>query len=125
MHNRQALTLRNIWTCFKDYDLWPLYNLGFLFGIPANPVGQYLTLSFRGLGFNVLQTNLLAIPHTVLGVITMLVITGMSELANNRSFVAMAEDAWMLPCFIALVTLPDPISPWAYFAISTILLAYP
>ena len=125
MHNRQALTIKDIWHCVKDYDMWPIYLLGLLFGIPAGPVGQYLTLSFRGLGFNVIQTNLLAIPQTVLGALTMLGVTAISELVNNRSFVAMAEDAWLIPCFIALITLPDPINPWVYFAIATVLLAYP
>lgn len=114
-----------IWKCSKDYDMWPLYALGLLFGIPKYPVSQYLTLSFRDLGFNVIQSNLLSIPWIVGSSITMLLITAFSELVNNRSFVAMAEDAWLLPCFIALITLSDPISGWAYFAISTVLLSFP
>ena len=125
MHNRQGITVRQIWKCILDYDMWPLYALGLLFGIPKYPVGQYLTLSFRGLGFNVIQTNLLSIPNTIGSAITMIGITAISELVNNRSFVAMTEDAWLLPCFIALVALPDPISPWAYFAIATVLLSFP
>ncbi|SPO03708.1 related to nicotinamide mononucleotide permease [Cephalotrichum gorgonifer] len=125
MHNRQGLSVRQIWECAKDYDMWPLYALGLLFGLPKYPVNQYLTLSFRGLGFNVIETNLLAIPNIVGSSITMLLITAVSELANNRSFVAMAEDAWLLPCFVALLVLPDPIQPWAYFAIATVLLSFP
>jgi hypothetical protein len=84
-----------------------------------------LTLSFRALGFNVIQTNLLAIPWIVCSCITMLLITTLSELVNNRSFVSMAEDAWLLPCFVALIALPDPIGPWVYFAIATVLLSFP
>ncbi|CAH0045457.1 unnamed protein product [Clonostachys solani] len=125
MYNRQGLSVRQIWECAKDYDMWPLYALGLLFGLPKYPVDQYLTLSFRSLGFNVIHTNLLSIPYIVGSSITMLLITGLSELVNNRSFVAMAEDAWLLPCFIALIALPDPISAWAYFAISTVLLSFP
>ncbi|KAH8901697.1 major facilitator superfamily transporter [Thozetella sp. PMI_491] len=125
MFNRQGLSLKQIWECTKDYDMWPLYALGLLFGIPKYPVGQYLTLSFRGLGFNVIQTNLLSIPNVVGSSITMLLITAISELVNNRSFVSMAEDAWLLPCFAALLAMPDPISPWAYFAIATVLLSFP
>jgi hypothetical protein len=125
MHNRQGLTVGQIWKCAKDYTMWPLYLLGLLFGLPKYPVGQYLTLSFRALGFNVIETNLLAIPETVGGSITMLLITAFSELVSNRGFVSMAQDAWLLPCFIALITLPDPIGAWAYFAIATVLLSAP
>ncbi|KAI1384939.1 major facilitator superfamily transporter [Hypoxylon trugodes] len=125
MYNRQGLSVRQIWECSKDYDMWPLYALGLLFGIPKYPVGQYLTISFRSLGFNVIQTNLLTIPNVVASSITMLIITAVSELVNNRSFVSMAEDAWLLPCFAALIALGDPISPWVYFAIATVLLSFP
>lgn len=125
MYNRQGLSVGQIWKCSKDFDMWPLYALGLLFGIPKYPVTQYLTLSFRDLGFNVIQSNLLSIPYIVGSSITMLLITAFSELVNNRSFVAMAEDAWLLPCFVALIALPDPISGWAYFAIATVLLSFP
>lgn len=124
MHNRQALSLREIWKCMKDYDMWPLYILGLLFGLPKYPVSQYLTLSFRGLGFSVIVTNLLTIPHAVGSMITNFGITALSELVDNRSFVAMAEDAWLLPCLIALVAVPS-FTPWGYFAISTVLLSFP
>ena len=103
MYNRQGLTVGQIWKCSKDYDMWPLFALGLLFGIPKYPVSQYLTLSFRDLGFNVIQSNLLSIPYIVGSSIMMLLITAFSELVNNRSFVSMAEDAWLLPCFAALI----------------------
>ncbi|KAF1959709.1 major facilitator superfamily transporter [Byssothecium circinans] len=125
MYNRQGLSVRQIWECSKDYDMWPLYALGLLFGIPKYPVNQYLTLSLRDLGFNVIQSNLLAIPWIVGSSFTMLIITATSELVNNRSFVSMAEDAWLLPCFAALLALKGPISGWAYFAIATVLLSFP
>ncbi|KAK1528238.1 major facilitator superfamily transporter [Colletotrichum paranaense] len=124
MYNRQGLSVKQIWECSKDYDMWPLYALGLLFGLPKYPVNQYLTLSLRDLKFNVIQTNLLSIPWIIGSSITMLAITAASELCNNRSFVAMAEDAWLLPCFIALIVIANP-SPWAYFAIATVLLSFP
>lgn len=105
--------------------MWPLYALGLLFGLPKYPVSQYLTISFRRLGFNVIHTNLLSIPNVIGSSITMLLITALSELIDNRSFVSMAEDFWLLPCFVALIALPDPIGPWVYFAIATVLLSFP
>lgn len=125
MFNRQGLSIKQIWESVKDYDMWPLYALGLLFGLPKYPVDQYLTLSFRSLGFTVVETNLLTIPSTIGYCLSMLIITAVSELVNNRSIVSMAEDAWLLPCFVALIALPDPIGPWAYFAIATVLLSFP
>ncbi|OXG09714.1 hypothetical protein C367_07061, partial [Cryptococcus neoformans Ze90-1] len=125
MHNRQPLTIRMIYNCLKDYDMYPLYALGLLFGIPKYPVGNYLTLSFRELGFSTVKTNLLSIPYSVAGMFTQFTITAISELINNRSFVASMEDVWLLPCFIALVCLKDPVNPWSYFALETVLLSYP
>jgi hypothetical protein len=125
MYNRQGLSVKQIWHCTKDYDMWPLYALGLLFGLPKYPVDQYLTISFRDLGFNVIEANLLSIPYIAASCVTMFIITAVSELLNNRSFVAMAEDAWLLPCFAALIAMPDPIGPWAYFAIATVLLSFP
>ncbi|KAL4929333.1 major facilitator superfamily domain-containing protein [Aspergillus undulatus] len=108
MYNRQGLSVRQIWE-----------------GRKTTIFDQYLTISFRQLGFNVIQTNLLKTPNIVGSSITMLLITAFSELINNRSFVAMAEDFWLLPCFAALLALPDPIGPWVYFAIATVLLSFP
>ncbi|KAI0173086.1 MFS general substrate transporter [Hypoxylon sp. FL1284] len=125
MFNRQGLSIRQIWECTKDYDMWPSYVLGLLFGLPKYPINQYLTISFRNLGFNVIQTNLLSIPYIVGSSVMILVITAVSELVDNRSFVSMAEDAWLLPCFVALIALPDPINSWVYFAIATVLLSFP
>jgi hypothetical protein len=78
MYNRQGLSVRQIWECAKDY-MWPLYALGLLFGLAKYPINQYLTLSFRSLGFNVIQTNLLSIPWIVGSCITMLLVTAFSS----------------------------------------------
>jgi hypothetical protein len=62
------------------------------FGIPAVPLGQYLQLSFRQLGFNTTEANLLSIPNQVLTIINLVIITVVSELVGNRSFIAMSEN---------------------------------
>lgn len=124
MHNREPLTIRMILKSLGDYDMYPLYLIGLLFGIPGYPVSNYLTLSFRGLGFNVVETNLLTIPSTAWSILNLFVITMVSELVNNRSFTASVENIWMLPNFIALIVMNNPTS-WQYFAVSTVLLAYP
>lgn len=48
MHNRQGLTLRQMYKSAADWQLWPLYLLGFTFGMPDYPVSSYLTIQLRG-----------------------------------------------------------------------------
>ncbi|TDL21999.1 allantoate permease [Rickenella mellea] len=125
MHNREGLTLKRLWTAVCDYDLWPLYILGLTFGIPIGPPATYLTLSLRNLGFRTFQTNLLTIPSTFLGILTMFAITFISESVHDRSFVAMAEDLWVLPFLVAIYSLPANPNPWIYYGLATALLSYP
>ncbi|KAF6757620.1 allantoate permease [Ephemerocybe angulata] len=125
MHNRQALTPRKLWRALCDYDLWPLYIIGLMFGIPTSPPAQYLTLSLRNLGFNTFETNLLTIPSAVGTIITMWVIALVSETVHDRAYVSMLEDVWCLPFLIALRALPDKPDPWVFYALATVLLSYP
>ncbi|KAG9311672.1 allantoate permease [Chiua virens] len=103
MHNREGLSLKRLWTAVCDYDLWPVYLIGLMFGIPNSPPSTYLTLLLRDAGFTTFQTNLLTIPSQALGIITMFAITLVSESVNERAIVAMMEDLWTLPFLVALV----------------------
>ncbi|KAI6016943.1 allantoate permease [Pisolithus microcarpus] len=125
MHNREGLSLRRLWTAICDYDLWPLYILGLTSGIPDGPPSTYLTLLLRDIGFNTFQTNLLTIPYQVLGIITMFLITLLSEHVGERTFVAMLENLWTLPFLVALYALPSEPNQWVFFVIVTGLLSYP
>ncbi|GAA5888267.1 hypothetical protein JCM5296_000255 [Sporobolomyces johnsonii] len=125
MHNRQALTPALLWTSLKDYDMYPMYLIGILFGIPSYPVLNYFQLSMKRLGFSTVMSNLLSVPNTVISIILLIFITVLSEVVNSRTWVAILENVWFLPFFIALRTLPDPISPWTYFVIATLLLGFP
>ena len=42
-------------------------------------------------------------------------ITFVSEVVNERSFVAMAEDLWTLPFLVAIYCLPAKPNQWVYF----------
>ncbi|KAF9444379.1 allantoate permease [Macrolepiota fuliginosa MF-IS2] len=125
MHNREGLTPKRIWQSLCDYDLWPLYILGLLFGMPSAPPAQYLTLSLKKLGFDTFSTNLLTIPSTVGRIINMLIVTVLSEVINQRTYLSMTESVWLLPFIIALYTLPEFPRPWTFYALSTLLLSYP
>ncbi|WVQ67207.1 uncharacterized protein L199_005402 [Kwoniella botswanensis] len=124
MHNRQALPVKTIFRCMGDYQMYPLYLIGILFGIGGYPVQQYFQLSMKQLGFTTLQSNLLSIPNIVWSIINIVGITVISEVVNSRAWVCMAEDLWMLPNYIALLAIPNP-GAWTYFAISTVLLSFP
>ncbi|KAJ9092913.1 hypothetical protein QFC21_006625 [Naganishia friedmannii] len=125
MHNRQALPIKTIFKCIGDFDMIPMYLIGILFGIGSYPVQQYFQLSMKQLGFSTLQSNLLSIPNAAISIVNLLIITVVSEIVDNRAFVCMAENLWMLPNYIALLTLPNPITGWTYFAVSTVLLGLP
>ncbi|EED17183.1 pantothenate transporter, putative [Talaromyces stipitatus ATCC 10500] len=126
MHNRMAITPKRLWLSLTDYDLWPIYALGLIAYVPQGPVAYYLTLSLRHIGFNAFQTNLLTIPATVAGIITLLGITWLSERFRERTFISMMQSIWTLPCIIALRFWPGELQgPWGTFALITVLLSYP
>jgi hypothetical protein len=74
-----------------DWHLWPIYIIGVLMWIPVTPVGYYLQLSYRQLGFSTIQANLLAVPYGVLSIINLIIIAIISELFDNRSFTGMIQ----------------------------------
>lgn len=145
MHNREAITPRRLWTALREYDLWPMYAIGAIAFIPQGPVGAYLTLTLRSLGFDPFTTNLLTIPsvyppmsyflisrvlltcfQTVLHIVNLLVVTRLSERYNERTFFAMLQNVWTLPCLIALRFWPGVIEDaWGTYVLITVLLAYP
>lgn len=86
-----------------------------MFGIPIAPVSTYLTLSLRQLGFSTFETNLLTIPSTFIGTLTMYGVSLLSEFVNDRTIVSMLEDLWALPFLVAIYCLPANPGPWMYY----------
>lgn len=126
MHNRQALSLKQIWQSLMDYDLWPLYLLGLIFNIPKGTAAPYLTLNLKQLGFSTFDTNLLTIPYSVIHIIFLLLITWYSERVNDRLWVALLLPIYSLP-FLALMRWwsGSGIKPWPTWAITTLFLGGP
>ncbi|KAI1064407.1 hypothetical protein LB506_007727 [Fusarium annulatum] len=126
MHNRQPITPKLLWASLKDYDLWPIYAIGLTFLIPATPPAQYFTLTLRGLGFNVLVTNLLTIPHTILSIGGLLLISYLAEKWGERSLLGLAVQIWKLPFMIYLYVVDmSTVNRWVSFAVLTLLLGSP
>ncbi|KHE84203.1 MFS general substrate transporter [Neurospora crassa] len=126
MHNREPITPRLLWQSLKDFDLWPIYILGLVFQMPMAPIGQYLTLTLRGLHFDTFQANLLTIPYTVIHMITMLGITYLGEIFNELTLIAASGQIWALPFLIYLNSVDTAgVNRWVIYAVTTLLLGYP
>ena len=125
MHNRQALSPTALWASLRDYDMWPIYLLGLSWLIPNNPITQYLTLQLKAVGFGTFETNLLTIPAYVLFILQLLFWTWVSEKTDQRFLVGLTSQIWALPILIALETIPAQTSPWAKWALSTLLVGEP
>ncbi|CAL1713640.1 unnamed protein product [Somion occarium] len=125
MHNREGLQIKKIWQVIRDWRIWPIYILGLVHLIPVSPPQTYLTLSLRNLGFDTTQANLLSIPSTVLGIITLLIFCYLSEIADSRVGICVLLQFWALPLLIALYTFDETTSQWVYFAVVTLITAFP
>ncbi|TLD04435.1 uncharacterized protein PgNI_11982 [Pyricularia grisea] len=125
MHNRQGLTLKLLWKALSDYDLWPIYLMGFTVLMPLRPINAYFTLNLRNLGFTTLQTNLLTVPAHTIFVFQLIFWSWVSERIKNRFLVVSFSFVWMLPLFIALAVLPRDASAWGRYAITILIVGYP
>lgn len=62
----------------------------------------------------------------MLHIITLLILTRISEWLNQRAYVAVWQNIWTLPCIIALRFWPGVIdNAWGTYALITVLLSYP
>jgi hypothetical protein len=125
MHNRQGISLGLFWKALCDYDLWPVYLIGFTWGTPFQPVAAYLTLTLRSLGFGTFETNLLVIPGSVLTLLQLLFWTWYSEKINSRFFVILISQIWALPLLIALEVIPGNSNPWVKYTLSMLMVGFP
>lgn len=125
MHNREGLSLRDLWDSFCDYDLWPLYILGLTMFIAPGTISTYFTLSLRDLGFSTFHTNLLTIPSQLLTIINILIITWLQNRNQQRLLTASLKGWWLLVLFIALVCVPESINKWAKWALLSLIVGYP
>ncbi|KAK9244604.1 major facilitator superfamily domain-containing protein [Lipomyces tetrasporus] len=125
MHNRQALNFRMLWDSICDFDLWPIYLIGLVFGMPSSPVGTYLTLTFRGLGFTTLQTTLLVLPQQVLSLFTLLAITYLAQRTNQLSYMGILAQLLHLAFMIPLRLFSESTNRWVRYAIVSLYLASP
>ncbi|EJT82296.1 hypothetical protein GGTG_02270 [Gaeumannomyces tritici R3-111a-1] len=102
MHNRQPVTPSLLWKCICDYDLWPLYAFALTALIAYVPVGQYLPLNLRAMGFSVFQTNLLIIPTRVIAACTTVALMYFAERMGQTVVPTIISQLWTVPPLIWL-----------------------
>lgn len=126
MHNRQAVGLRLLWQALKDYDMWPIYLLGFTWTIPNQCATAYLTLILRSLNFDAFQTNLLTVPAYTLFILQLIFWTWVSEKINNRFLIVMICQIYILPLLVGLETLPAGSGfAWSRYVLNMMLVGFP
>ncbi|KAL0068518.1 hypothetical protein AAF712_004232 [Marasmius tenuissimus] len=114
-----------IWKALQDWRLWPIYALGLVHMMPVGPPQTYLTLSLRNLGFDTTESNLLSIPSTVIGAMTMIATAYLSEIIDSRVLATIVLQLWALPLLVALYTFNRETSQWVYFAVVTLITGFP
>ncbi|KAK9235027.1 major facilitator superfamily domain-containing protein [Lipomyces kononenkoae] len=125
MHNRQPISWHKLWLSISDYDLWPIYIIGFTFFMSTSPIGTYLSLTLRSIGFSTFQTTLMGLPNQVGGLLTMLLVTYSSQRFNERNIHGILAQLWVLPNLIALRSFGLNSNKWSKYAVTTILLSAP
>ncbi|WPK27115.1 hypothetical protein PUMCH_004488 [Australozyma saopauloensis] len=126
MNNRQPLTLKQVWRSLCDYDLWPVYIIGLVAYVPTATIQPYMTLTMKSLGFSTFTVNLLFIPQAVGHIITLLLVTWVSERLNERSLVSLSLPLFTIPGMAAVRFWPGSMKqPWPTFALVTIVLSAP
>jgi nitrate/nitrite transporter NarK len=73
--------------------------------IPVGPPQTYLTLSLRSLKFSTTEANLLSIPSVVIGIITILFTSFLSEAINSRVLATVVLQLWALPLLVSFFCL--------------------
>ncbi|KAG2350918.1 MFS general substrate transporter [Suillus weaverae] len=125
MHNREGLTIRMIWSAVCDWRMWPIYVLGITQMIPVGPPQTYLTLSLKNLGFTTTQSNLLTLPSTICGLLTLLLTSYLSEFVHSRVGACLVLQIWALPLLVVLRSFGRSTNQWDYFVVVTLITGFP
>ena len=125
-NNRQPVSFREVLTCLLDYDMWPIYVVRVFTDITNAPIKNYFTLTLRNFGYSTFETNLLNIPQSIISIITMIVMTYVSEIIDSRALLMTACPIWVLSCLIPIRFWPGAQKDvWGTYALLTIVLGAP
>ena len=125
MHNRQAVSVKQFFQALSDYDIWPLLLVSLTFQFPQFPMSNYVNLILRGLKFSRNETIYLNIPIEVFNAITMITISFVSEIFNERAIICIIPQIWMLIPIAIEYARADSILAWGKYAIIFVVLSNP
>ncbi|AAW42552.2 transporter, putative [Cryptococcus deneoformans JEC21] len=125
MHNREGLSLKDVWRSVSDFDMWPLYAIGLIAFIVPTTISAYFTLTLKALDFTTFQTNLLTIPSNVLFILMNLGVSFLSKRLKERLMVTTVQPFWHLTFLIVIVALPDDANRWVKWVVTSLLLGFP
>jgi hypothetical protein len=126
MHNREALTIKATLKAASDYNIWPIYVIRYLTDMSTRPVGVYLTLTLRSLGFNPFITNLLTIPPSIMTIVWFPFTAWASERFKNRALLYAIVPLWNIPCLVALRVWQGLLKDtWGTYALLVVTLSTP
>lgn len=125
MNNREAVSIKQFLKALSDYDIWPLLIVSLTFQIPQYPMSSYLNIILRGMGYSQNETIFLNIPIEVFNVITMITISLLSELVDERGFICIIPQIWMLIPIAVEYANAQTILSWGKYAIMFLVIANP
>ncbi|KAK9471889.1 major facilitator superfamily domain-containing protein [Dipodascopsis tothii] len=108
-----------------DPYLFPIFLLGFLGFIPSVQSNTYLTLNLRQMDFTTMQSNLLTIPSKLVVIVTMFIVSRISDKFKIRWIFPIVAAIWVIPSLVALVVLPEDADRWSRYACVTLVVGYP
>jgi hypothetical protein len=111
--------------CLTDWHMLPIYLIALSWGVPTNPMTQYLTLQLRDMNFTTFQTNLLTIPAYLLFIVQLNFWTWFSERFNQRFLVGLVSQIWALPLLFVLERMPLDVGQWSRYTVTVLLVGYP
>lgn len=126
MNHRQSIEVKPLIRALLDYDLWPIYILGFIAFIPKSTIGSYLNIIMRNFGWSSSQINYFAIPHFILHIYFLLETTKISERFNQKALVALLSPMFQLPLVLLLNFWNGAmVNAWGTWAICTLIVGGP
>lgn len=107
MNNRQHLSLKNLWLCTMNVNMWPTYLVRVFGDVSTAAIGLYQPIILKNVGFTTFQANLLMVPNQILSIVTLVSTAWLTSRYKRYALFMLLTPLWVLPCLIALTLQPD------------------